>query len=721
MIQTNREQKMNESRRIISQYTNEFTSPPQYAPCDTSTDAVLLGNGDMSVAISGTADSIRFWLNKNDFWRLQNQYAGCKPVLMGGIDLLIPSLSEASYHIEQDLYTATTWGTFGASGSSVSIKCFVSAMHNVFAIELTTEGKSVDAELRLWTQEGSGSKNTAGRDGDVHWISREFVDNVDIPSGACAAVKVYKAGGLKFQIASDNTVTTFIAMDSVLKSNDHIKSAISAAKKFSGQYMKRLLEEHQEWWSDYWSKCTIEIPDKLIEKEYYRSLYVLGSCSRDPEFPPSIFGTWNLTDNPGWNGDYHMNYNHVAPFYGLYSANRIEQADPCTAPILDFVPRGQEYARKLCRTKGVLYPVGIGPKGMDSTYKADMVREHYRDNPNVTEHVLHFGQKSNAAYSVVPVNFRFYSTWDTDYAQRHYTFVLEVVDFWEDYLKFEDGRYVIYSDAIHEGSGDDFNPILSLGLVRMTFQLALDMSEHIGADEGRREKWQHILEKLSDYTIQERDGEEVFRYSERGMAWCDSNTLGIQHVYPAGAIGLESDEKALEVSRNTIDALKRWYDFNGTNSFYPAAVRVGYSAEIILKHLHEWATKKHPNGLKHGNNPHGIELCTAAIVAINVMLCMGHQNVLRVFKVWPRYLDAKFCNIRAFGAFLVSSEIKEGTVQFVRIHSEAGRDCVVENPWLGEGIQIMRNDKDVGTSIGKRLVFETEKGEVIMLRPAGLD
>lgn len=706
-----------ESKKVVSQYANKFTSPPKYAPCDTSTDAVLMGNGDMSVAISGTADCLQFWLNKNDFWRLQNQYAGCKPVLMGGIDLLMQSLNGASYNIEQKLYTATTRGIFETPDSSVSMSCFVSAMQNVFAIKLAAKGEPISAELKLWTQQGSNSRNTEGRDGDIHWICREFVDNVDIPSGACAAVKIDKAEGLKFQLDPDNTVTIFITMDSLFNSQNYITSAIAAAGNFSDQDMKELAAEHEKWWSDYWPKCVIEIPDKVIEKEYYRSLYVLGSCSRNPEFPPPIFGTWNLTDNPGWNGDYHMNYNHVAPFYGLYSANRIEQADPCTAPILDFIPRGQDYAKKLCQTRGVLYPVGIGPKGMDSTYKADVAREHYRDNPNVGEHVLHFGQKSNAAYSVVPINLRFYSTWDAEYARKHYPFVLEVANFWEDYLKFEDGRYVIHSDAIHEGSGDDFNPILSLGLVRMTLQLVLDMSEYIRIDVERREKWRHILENFSDFTIQERDGKEVFRYSECGMAWCDSNTLGIQHIYPAGAIGLESDEEILEISRNTIDALNRWYDFNGTNSFYPAAVRVGYSAEIILNYLHEWAIQKHPNGLKHGNNPHGIELCTAAIATINMMLCTGHQNVLRVFKVWPRHLDAKFTNIRTFGSFLVSSEIQDGEVRLVRIYSEAGRDCIIENPWPEEEIQITCNGKIQKIATGKCLKLKTEKDEVIMLCP----
>ena len=706
-----------ESKRIVSQHVNEFSSPPQYAPCDSSTDAVLLGNGDMAVAISGAADNLRFWLNKSDFWRLQNHYRGCKPVLMGGVDLLIPSLSGASYHIEQDIYTATTHGKFHISEKSVSMKCFVSAMQNVFVLELAAEGEPVDAELKLWTQEGSDSKNAEGKDEDIYWVSRAFTDNVDIPSGACAAVKVDGSKSLKFRLSPDSPITIFITMDSVFKSKDYVKSAVSMAKKLLAGHTEELIEKHRDWWSEYWGKCIIEIPDKVIEKEYYRSLYVFGSCSRNSEFPPPIFGTWNLTDNPGWNGDYHLNYNHVAPFYGLYSANRMEQADPCTAPLLDFVPRGRDYARELCQTRGILYPVGIGPKGMDSTYKADVARESYRDNPNVTKHILHFGQKSNAAYSLVPVNFRFYSTWDTGYAEKHYPFVLEVVDFWEDYLKLEDARYIIYSDAIHEGSGADVNPILSLGLVRMTFQLAHDMSQHLGIDEDRRRKWRHILEHISGYTTQEMDGKTVFRYSEQGMAWNNSNTLGIQHIYPAGAIGLESDSRLLEVARNTIDVMQRWYDFNGTNSFYPAAVRVGYPAETIIKHLHEWASKKHPNGLKHDKNPHGIELCTASIATINMMLCTGHQDVLRVFKVWPKNLDAKFTNIRAFGAFLVSSEIKDGQVQFVRIHSEAGRDCMVENPWPDKEIQIIRKGAIARKLTGKRLAFGTEKNEVIKLCP----
>ncbi|MEI7899998.1 MAG: sugar-binding domain-containing protein [bacterium] len=54
--------------------------------------------------------------------------------------------------------------------------------------------------------------------------------------------------------------------------------------------------------------------------------------------------------------------------------------------------------------------------------------------------------------------------------------------------------------------------------------------------------------KISAFPTQERNGKTVFRYSEKGMAWCNGNTLGIQHIYPAGAIGLDSEWLALKTA-----------------------------------------------------------------------------------------------------------------------------------------------------------------------------
>ena len=148
-------------------------------------------------------------------------------------------------------------------------------------------------------------------------------------------------------------------------------------------------------------------------------------------------------------------------------------------------------------------------------------------------------------------------------------------------IDLDDGssRYVIYNDSIHEGSGPDMNPLLSLGLVRTLFRNMLTMSEDLGVDAERRAKWQDICERISAFPLQERGGKTVFRYSEKGMAWCDGNTLGIQHIFPAGAIGLDSDPKLLEICHNTIAAMSRWHDNNGFSSWYTACARVGYDPE----------------------------------------------------------------------------------------------------------------------------------------------
>lgn len=101
-------------------------------------------------------------------------------------------------------------------------------------------------------------------------------------------------------------------------------------------------------------------------KAYYQGLYTMGACSRDKIFPPALFG-WVTTDKPSWNGDYHLNYNFYAPFYGLYSANRIEQANGQETPLLDFMNRGRWYAQRVTGTRGILYPIGIGPIGIEVT------------------------------------------------------------------------------------------------------------------------------------------------------------------------------------------------------------------------------------------------------------------------------------------------------------------------------------------------------------------
>jgi hypothetical protein len=311
---------------------------------------------------------------------------------------------------------------------------------------------------------------------------------------------------------------------------------------------------------------------------------------------------------------------------------------------------------------------------------------------------------------------QFYRTWDEDFARKVYPFVKGVATFWENYLIREGDRYVIYNDAIHEGTIGTMNPIASLGLVRMVFETACDMSIFLGVDEALREVWKEKQENLSAYPLQERNGKTVFRYTEKGTDWWHDNTLGIQHIYPAGQIGLASDPELIEVALNTLEDMGRWNDFNGTNSFFPAAVRLGYDADTILNHLHQYSIETYGNGFKR-DNPHGIENLSTVPNTINEMLCMGHQDIVRIFPVWPRTKDAMFHDIRVEGAFLVSSSLKDGQIGEVILLSEKGRPLTLRNPWPFHKVEVKTSDGRPQTLEGEYIRIATTPGTTYRFNP----
>ncbi|MCS2891638.1 hypothetical protein NXY11_16235 [Parabacteroides faecis] len=694
-----------QSEVIIRKHTIRFTEPPKRIPNRNSVDAPLLGNGFTGLALAGPPEAQTFYVARNDFWRLKSALDESYPLVLGKIELSMPALKGASYLVEQQLYDATTTARFTKGGLSVSYKTYISAEEDLLVLELEMNGEdSVEGYVNLSLP---GEKETINnpplervfpderevgvtKEG-VFYLWRAFEDSVDIPTKAAMALRMGQSSDGSFVLKPGKPVRLVCAFSSNFKSNDCVADVIERVEDCSFTHLNEIEKHHQEWWKDYWQKSFVSIPDSVIEKQYYLSLYGMASCSRDKDFPPSIFGTWITRERPNWNGDYHLNYNHMAPYYGLYSSNRIEQADPYYMPMLAQIARGNYYSEKVTGiSDGILLPVGAGPLGIETTRRSPFMDTYFKgwiDGKLVEDEGFFMGQKSNSSYAVVNMSMQFYRTWDKEYTRKVYPFVKGVAAFWEKYLTLEGDRYVIYNDAIHEGTVGTMNPILSLGLVRMVMQTVSDMSSFLGVDEDKREQWAFIKDHMSDYPLQERNGKTVFRYTEKGTDWWGDNTLGIQHIYPAGQIGLNSDPQLLQIAHNTVDEMRRWSDFNGTNSFFPAAVRIGYDPDSILVHLNAYSRHTYPNGFQL-DNPHGIENWSTVPNTINEMLCMGHQDIVRVFPVWPREKDASFHQIRVEGAFLVSAELKNKEVTSLTIVSEQGRPLTLLNPWKQKKVRM---------------------------------
>ena len=693
-------------------YRAVFTTPPQRIPSDNSVDAPLLGNGDTLAALGGPPDKLQFYINKNDLW-IMRAGEGSHPVPLARLELEFPGLKNASYLVEQDLQQAITTGRFTQAGATLLLETGVAATENLLWIKLSAEGGALQGRAGLYLP-----GQDAAATGDVAVVERRCEQDVLIQAGAACALRVVGAGR-EFTVTPGKPVLIFASVCSRFDHAEFRQAAVRRASELGPEALDRVRAAHVEWWRQFWAKSFVEIPDKVLEQRYYLSQYVLASASRVCDFPPGLFG-WITTDKPSWNGDYHLNYNHVAPFYGLYAANHVEQADPCHVSILAALNMGHEWSLKhFGITNGVLLPVGIGPKG--SLSDANL-----------------WGQKSNAGYCCVPLALRWYATYDLDFGRKAYPFVRDTARFWEESLSLENGHYVIYKDAVHEGSGENVNPIQTLGLVKQVMNLVLDMSFELGVDADHRAKWLDIRDRLSDYptcTVGDLPKEfspkhlpqnadtwtlPIFRYTEQGPPWWGDNTLDIQHIYPAGGIGLDSKPELLQRARNQIHVMNRWMDFNGMNSFYAAAARVGYDPVVILKEMRNmlghWAL---PNGMIR-DNPHGMEHQSIVPNAIQEMLLQSHEGVLRLFPCWSRECgNARFGTLRARGAFLVSAEFRDGTIGGVRVVSEKGRTCTMVNPWPGKTVRVIRNSKQAESVSGDQFILKTGVGETIEIEPQG--
>lgn len=685
-------------------------------PSNNKVDAPLMGNGDLTMCLGYKGEVLSYYLSKNDFWRLvspetltrKDDVSG--PRTAGSADIRIEGIENAGFAADQRLADGVTTCNIASDGGKVVLKSWVSAVSNRAFIEISAIGKARRISVSLNAPNNRQARLKKGAEGNVLWMTRAFADSVDIATEVAVALKVIDRNDGTFTIEPGEKVVVSIAVESNFKRPEPLEFALAQIKKTDKSTAGLEMAKHEAWWRTYWGKSSISIEDTVLMKAYYQGLYTMAACSRDPRFPPGLFG-WVTSDDPQWAGDYHLNYNHQAPFYSLYSANRLEQGEPHDAPLIDFMQRGQWYAKNVAGTRGILYPVGIGPLGIEVT------RNHprYPKTNNEERGGLFFGQRSNAAYGLLNMAQYWRCTYDDRYGKKIYPYALAVADFWEDYLKYEEGRYVIYNDAIHEGSGADMNPILTLGLVRNTFNLMLDLTSTLKVDQGRQAKWRDILDKLSLFPVQERNGRKVFRYTEKGVDWWENNGLGIQHIYPANAITLDSGDELLTLSRNTIDDMKRFQDANTSSSFFMAAIRVGYDPGIVFKELRKYALHTYPNGFQL-DNPHGIENSCTVANALNEMLCMSVGNVIRLFIGLPEGQSAEFKDLRAWGAFLISSRQVKGNVSEVRIKSEKGHVCTIVNPWPGRTVRVVRNGRQAGSVTGERLTLRTHAGELIDLR-----
>lgn len=652
-----------------------ITTPPVYSGARSVPDGAICGNGDLGTVLGNYPGGLRIYLSKCDLWDAveHSSDGGLRP--LGCIDIPVPAELYSSYHVEQDMDKGELKCRFEDGGDLLTVDIRVCRTENSVLIETGGNIPAVPVP-GFFDGQDHGEKGVIEKDG-IKGIFRSFTgEKRKYDTVVYAFIKQITSDKYYLFAATNHDVPSpeEYAFGKVLKADEKSFDELKAA--------------HGRAWEEFWEKSSFSCSDSFLETGWYASQYLIACCTGNKHFPPGLYGNFITVENPSWKSDYHLNYNYQAPFYAACSSNHVEMTDCYHAPLEDFFERGKEFAAKW-GGKGIMYPVGISPKGM--------LTEYDPDNKYCFER-LFLGQKSNAIHPADIMVFRWNATKDTEYARLHaYPYIKACLEYFESRMTFENGRYSVTQDAAHEVPyyRKDFSPkkyrkyindknnCLTLGLLRMCIPAAVEMSEALGIDADKRGKWTDILSKLSPFPTTIRRGRRVFRYTEKGQRWNDGNDVGLQHIYPCGCVGvLKSDKKLIKTAKNSFKQKKKgcYTDDNAVCSFYPMAARLHEDPDEIIKELKAMTAEYRLPNMLYDFGGGCLETCPVYAATLNEMVLQSFEGIMELFPCVPKNTDISFRDLRADGAFLVSSAIKNGKIREAEIFSEAGGTLKLKNP-----------------------------------------
>jgi len=709
------------------------TAPPNMIVTPKYTSGALMGNGDIGVVAGGTTTSQRFYFGKSDFWgthwNVRHNAPEVSIISLGSLTLSSPAetrRADTVYKMDQDILNAQVLTTLKFGDTVVHLRSWTADGENVFATEVLSDAGSqnVPLQLNLAMPAPDSVAHTifpaaAGAREGMLWASREnnLTAPTDYKSRAAIAVRLFGAKFSEVKPAPYNTIGSFILraghpvwIVTVFKSDSRIDldgpssatlvhSALGRAHRLSSSGIAKLEAAHRAWWKQFWLKSFVQLHDKVLEDYYYGAQYVMGSSSRPGHLPPSLWSNFLTTDNAGWGGRYFMNYNEEAPFYGVFSSNHADLAEPYNRMVLAQIP-WQKNRTAAAGYKGVSFQRTFSPFTLYEPPPAPIpvaAIKNYKKLPS--------DQKSNATFSLLPVIEYYEYTQDKAFLRKQlYPALKELDAFWRDFAVRNSAgtQWIFEHSSAHEG-GDDINPNLDLGFARRVARELIETSKVLGIDAEMRPQWQRFLDQLAPYPSGTANGKTVYyiaasiknKIKDQGLFEPGDQPINLEGlVYPGENLAIGGNAQQLQIARNSMEEMNSWGVTRGGNTnngfckIFPIAARIGWPADdLVLKLkaaiLHQWR----PSNLTVFQGGGGIET-SGSVEAIDSMLLQHEGGVLRVFPDWPATMDASFTRLRAKGAFLISSGQHGGIVSYIDITSEKGGTLTIKSPWNSRGVRV---------------------------------
>ncbi|MCC7498734.1 MAG: hypothetical protein IT160_14225 [Bryobacterales bacterium] len=514
-----------------------------------------------------------------------------------------------------------------------------------------------------------------------------------------------------------------LALVTTLDDPDCRRRAADIVTALSTQPLEQAHAATRLAWENYWSRSAVELEDEMLERLWYRNHYLLACCLREGKVAPGLFGNWTSGSiGTAWHGDYHMNYNTQQVFWGLFSSNHVDQHLPYVKLVENLMPMAEWNARVQFGLPGAYFP--------HSAYPVPSKVNPYPVPP--------WGYEiCETPWTVQSLWWHYLYTLDNAYLRRAYPLLKSAADFLTAYLRKEsDGRYHVVPTVSPENWGLTVDQrlnrdcIIDLALTRFVLDAVIEASTILETGLQLRDRWKEIRDNLAPWPIV--DG-------PHGRVWLDVPGAPAEHVYnvpvtaapvfPAEQVGIDRGREHLEIARRTARTIRLE---GGNDIVWQPLLR----ARLAMLDL-EWFKREVrysmlPNGVVNdrvrqvGGRYHdstnfdfmmrmGIWTENLSLpVVLNECMLQSYAGVLRLFPNTCNLGRARFRDLRAVGAFLVSSSWDGRQVGPVDLFSEMGTRVRLVNPWPGNVVLVNRSR---AISRAGMIEFDTQPGERYHITP----
>ncbi|TFH39234.1 MAG: hypothetical protein E4G95_01665 [Bacteroidia bacterium] len=482
----------------------------------------------------------------------------------------------------------------------------------------------------------------------------------------------------------------------------------------------RSLQSHLGWWQEYWNRSSVDIPDRVIEKQYYLEMYKFGSAARENTPPISLQAIWTADNGrlPPWKGDFHHDLNTQLSYWPAYSSNHTDLASGFVNWLWKYKPAFEKYTRAYYNSDGLNVP---GVTTLDGEPMGGWIQ--YSLGPTVSAWLGH----------------HFYLQWRYTMnriflEERAYPWLAATARHFDNIsITGSDGLRklpISSSPEINDNSkeawfGETTN--FDLALIRWTYSKAAELATELGLT-GEAEKW---LSRLNEWPLLAYDDSGLLfapGYPYEGSHRHFSHLMG---WHPLGLVDYSNGPEDREIIQNTLQNLSKYgsdywtgYSFSWQANLYARAF-MGEEASNALKIFAEafcLPNSFHVNGdqtekgySKYRYRPFTLEGNFAFAAALQEMLIQSHTGVVNLFPAVPGdWSDISFSRLRTEGAFLVSAELSGGKPGKVVIESEAGGKIRIRNSY---NTGILVDGKPFLPENPKEIVLNMEKGEIMTIEP----